>query len=224
MKKSDDVRHCSFCDRSQHLVALLIEKPGAAICNECVVQLSIRLSNQEQVEQATVAKDCTFCAFMATSTLSQFRSQNRRLISDKDVRICDECLSLCNDILVESNAEFEPVGIIKEISQKPFSNETPLACSFCGQPHTAKSFLIPGQNATICTDCVVVFKSADLHYKVKPDGTIPLCAFCATEMISTAAIFGGPEVAICENCMKICTEAWDDAFLFGLPSKRQHLR
>jgi ATP-dependent protease Clp ATPase subunit len=55
---------CSFCGKSQGPSVVLIEKPGAVICNQCVYQFIEQLQDTNCGDQTERHKDCSFCSFM----------------------------------------------------------------------------------------------------------------------------------------------------------------
>lgn len=96
---------CSFCFKNEEAVSLLIEKPGSIICNECVVAFSETLSKDQNAGEPTeLHKDCTFCNFILGLPhwmQAPSPSRGRRLIRKEGVSICDDCLELCREILLE---------------------------------------------------------------------------------------------------------------------------
>ncbi|MGD9685312.1 MAG: ClpX C4-type zinc finger protein [Candidatus Obscuribacterales bacterium] len=93
-------KQCSFCNKSQDSVALLIEKPGLFICNECVAEFNRTVSNADISEEVEVDNDCSFCSFMRSHPFLQALVRpGRRLIRGPRHSICNECLDVCNEIL-----------------------------------------------------------------------------------------------------------------------------
>jgi ATP-dependent protease Clp ATPase subunit len=87
-----DYLHCTFCGRSRGQCAKLIAGPGVYICDGCVA-LARGWPVAEDPERR-----CSFCGMP------------RRMIGAVFVQgtvpacLCDECLDLCDEILVEEQA------------------------------------------------------------------------------------------------------------------------
>jgi len=107
---------CSFCGKHKDEVALIIDGPGVMICGGCVrsyTELSKDTQNGEKTEPHT---QCSFCSFLSEMRRSMPTWMQpflvpsvggRRLFRGGDYCICDDCLDLCNEIIVE-----------KQLSQK----------------------------------------------------------------------------------------------------------
>jgi len=74
---------------------------------------------------------CSFCR--------RARAEVRCLVAGPGVSICDACVQLGVQILVEETAEPVPDGA---------------TCSFCAKAHPAVEILISGAEALICDECV----------------------------------------------------------------------
>lgn len=75
--------HCSFCGRPQTAVEKVIAGPGVYICNECVLTA--------RPVPLPAAERCSFCGRHGSSMST----------AGHGVRICDGCLELCREVLVE---------------------------------------------------------------------------------------------------------------------------
>ena len=107
---------CSFCGKHKDEVAVIIDGPGVMICDGCVrsyTELSKDTHNGEKTEPHT---ECSFCSFLSEMRASTPKFMQpylgppvggRRLFLCGDYCICDDCLDLCNEIIVE-----------KQLSQK----------------------------------------------------------------------------------------------------------
>lgn len=95
---------CSFCGKNQKQVTKLIAGPHGYICDGCVSQVhaviagpgrtaSTPLATIQQVRHEAGAEQCSFCG--------KHRYQVAAMASAGDMRICDECLELCEEILSE---------------------------------------------------------------------------------------------------------------------------
>jgi ATP-dependent protease Clp ATPase subunit len=92
---------CSFCAKQNDEVQLLIEKPGAIICNECVTSFNAQMSQADCAHATTPHEECSFCSFMKAMPAGIFpdSSLGYRLIRTEKACICDECLDICNEVL-----------------------------------------------------------------------------------------------------------------------------
>ncbi len=100
-RRSNKIR-CSFCNVSQTDTKKLIAGPGVYICGDCVatagdvVATAAPAKGPRQVVLRPAAgepHDCHFCGKPS--------SQSGQVVKGGRSRICDECLQLCHDILVE---------------------------------------------------------------------------------------------------------------------------
>lgn len=91
---------CTFCGRLEHDVRQLIAGPGAYICSACVRLARRVVRRGEQVDTALTSLQpvpatsklaCSFCAKPAR--------QVTRLVAGPGIRICNECLDRCDEIL-----------------------------------------------------------------------------------------------------------------------------
>jgi hypothetical protein len=104
-------RQCNFCARKQADVLKLIAGPSDVyVCDLCV---RVFLSYYEGTPPTTLPSDlsisdqsslgrCSFCRKVAAQTASG------KLITGSEVRICDECVDLCMEILNEELFAYEP--------------------------------------------------------------------------------------------------------------------
>lgn len=95
---------CSFCGKSQKQVKKLIAGPGAYICDGCVGGAHVVMAEPGRTISTPIAEiqlagdegrdeQCSFCR--------KPRHQVAAMASTADVRICGECLGLCDEILDE---------------------------------------------------------------------------------------------------------------------------
>jgi len=104
---------CSFCGRSREECAKLIAGPGVFICAWCVAQASRlapdaavdgRAEGPLRLEAPGSQVPCSFCGKEARQVGSLVASGLATAPGGKfgpGVRICDECLDLCGEILAE---------------------------------------------------------------------------------------------------------------------------
>jgi ATP-dependent protease Clp ATPase subunit len=104
---------CDFCGRARDAVIKLISGPRVFVCDACVltfVELAtdgaatpreppVTIELAESGRAATSTASCSFCGKLPRETRFRFEQEHehggRRVI-------CDECVSLCIDILAES--------------------------------------------------------------------------------------------------------------------------
>jgi ATP-dependent protease Clp ATPase subunit len=102
---------CSFCGRRQKQVKKLIAGKGGYICDGCMRRAqaviaepgrtaSAAITAIEQVGADTTAEQCSFCG--------KRRQQVTAMASAGDVRICDECLELCDEIVNDAELRSFP--------------------------------------------------------------------------------------------------------------------
>jgi hypothetical protein len=94
---------CSFCGRVQQKVRMLITGPGVYICEACILTVegvvatgiaaTTPVATIDLVSEQARAERCSFCG--------KRRHEVPALASAGDVRICTECLHLCQEILTE---------------------------------------------------------------------------------------------------------------------------
>jgi hypothetical protein len=89
---------CSFCGKKQEEVQKLIAGPGCYICDLCVNDALKTASEGEPTGAITilVAKQadarCSFCGQLPKDVV--------RIVGVPTARICNQCLKICNEILV----------------------------------------------------------------------------------------------------------------------------
>jgi len=106
---SGNLRSCSFCGNSQKEVKKLIAGPHAYICDGCVSRAhaviaghdeaaSTPIATIQQVSDEAGAKQCSFCGKQRYQ-VAAMTSAGETLI------ICDECLELCDEIIIEEQGD-----------------------------------------------------------------------------------------------------------------------
>ncbi len=95
MEKKVQRNRCSFCGKAVDEVANIIQGPSVHICNECVVESRSALSGAPK--QAWSANDgrCNFCGRDQTHHLRRVGKEG------VEARICEECVKLCEEVLIE---------------------------------------------------------------------------------------------------------------------------
>jgi ClpX C4-type zinc finger protein len=99
---SAELLSCSFCGKHQKQVKKLIAGPHAYICDRCTERIhsvlaspgksvSTPLATIHQLSADAGDARCSFCA--------QARQQVEVMVSAGDVRICGECVALCDEIV-----------------------------------------------------------------------------------------------------------------------------
>ena len=110
---SGNLLSCSFCGRSQKHVKKLIAGPGVYICDSCISGVhaaivepgrtaSTPIATIQQVSDEGETEQCSFCG--------KRRYELAAMASAGDARICDECLELCDEILVRNRPSFTVIG------------------------------------------------------------------------------------------------------------------
>ncbi len=105
MPDARDLVSCSFCGaRREQVKALIGGMLHVYICDQCVGRAHVVIAGPvrtastpvaaiQQVSDEAVADQCTFCG--------KPRDRVAAMASAGDMRICDECLELCDEILSE---------------------------------------------------------------------------------------------------------------------------
>ena len=98
-----DLLYCSFCGNDQKHVKKLIAGPGVYICDRCVDRADAVLQTGTEVATPTailravgadpMAGRCCFCG--------KARREVAAMASTDDVRICNECVALCQEIVTD---------------------------------------------------------------------------------------------------------------------------
>jgi len=104
---SAELLSCSFCGKNQKHVKKLIAGPHAYICDRCIGRAHLVLrpagttpsSPIATIHQVSVEARDTRCSFCAKG-----RHQVEVMAAAGDVRICGECLALCDEIISEEPA------------------------------------------------------------------------------------------------------------------------
>ena len=129
------------------------------------------LAGMEKVRETRVNLSQTYCSFCGKP-----RGKVRDLIARKNMvnaYICDECLEVCHQILVEERSE--ALGDLERANYARVSRDDrwfskPLRCSFCGRPQDYVRYLISSPSKTeeqhyICSRCVGNARKILLHVK-----------------------------------------------------------
>ena len=102
---------CSFCGMSQRQVKKLIAGRGVYVCDGCMRRIhtvfaapgqtaSTPTATIRQVGDEARAEQCSFCG--------KPRGQVGAMASAGEVRMCNECLALCDEIISEELGEPGP--------------------------------------------------------------------------------------------------------------------
>jgi ATP-dependent protease Clp ATPase subunit len=115
LKEPRDLCSCTFCGASKQAAVKLIAGPGVFICDRCVaLAIEVTVTDEPRASERTrlvpVSDRKTRCGFCGNRA-----ARCRRLVGaigsasgeatpkypGPGVRICDECLGLCNEIMFE---------------------------------------------------------------------------------------------------------------------------
>lgn len=100
-KKAATILACTFCGLPKHKVTKLVAGPGVYICGDCVAL--VHRVGSEPVETPRTRLDpvpagsrlqCSFCGKAAPKASG--------LVAGPGVRICAECLRLCDEVIAAS--------------------------------------------------------------------------------------------------------------------------
>jgi ClpX C4-type zinc finger len=90
---------CTFCQRSQDIVAKLIAGPNVFICDACVALAEQSMTGAPATHGIVLAGDqtkarCSFCR--------KRRTTERPILKGPAAGICAQCLNTCRQILIDS--------------------------------------------------------------------------------------------------------------------------
>jgi len=88
---------CSFCDKRREQVVHLVTGPAVSICDHCIpLGQRIMFDNDDSIPLDAI---CSFCR--------KARPEIQALIGSdlSDVHICNVCVQLCTEIIVETRGE-----------------------------------------------------------------------------------------------------------------------
>jgi ATP-dependent protease Clp ATPase subunit len=92
------------------------------------------------------------------------------------------------------------------------------ACSFCGKREDEVRGLVPGQNATICHECLDLCsdilrdeleseKSAGSGQRqLQLDRPAISCSFCGRAEVEVHRLIVGLKVCVCDECIRRCSD------------------
>ena len=113
---------CSCCGKTAADVEKLIAGPDVNICNFCVAELMAELRARPSDPEPSVAQVCDErCSFCGKA-----RIDVKRLFRRRDRRICDECATLCSDIVMYALATKE----VTRLGTAGIMEETRSSCSY----------------------------------------------------------------------------------------------
>lgn len=112
-EEANELHVCTFCGQLQNQVQKLIAGPGVFICDRCVALANEAMTNSEtrRNESAELSEEvseknakCTFCGKPKRSVDHMIigRAFGPTFQRGPYVRICNECLDLCDRMLGES--------------------------------------------------------------------------------------------------------------------------
>ena len=111
---------------------------GAAILAEVDALLAARSPGAEQPQEEAGVWRCSFCG--------KTQDEVRKLIASPTVRICNECIDLCNDIIAEEADDTNDADDV--------TGDRELRCSFCGKHEAEVGKLFSGPTVYICKECI----------------------------------------------------------------------
>lgn len=88
---------CTFCGSSNRSTPVLVTAPEVAICADCVSVAGSALVEADRVapsgEGSKIALRCSFC--------DRSTADVRRLVAGPQVRICDQCVHVADEVLAQ---------------------------------------------------------------------------------------------------------------------------
>jgi len=101
--------------------------------------------NHKKEDPSEIIK-CSFCG--------KTKNAVRIIIAGPNVYICDECIDLCNDILVQKISNY------KNPLKKEFQNISigDISCAFCNMPAQNTEYVIIPDRGPLCRVCLEVIR------------------------------------------------------------------
>ena len=132
---------------------------------------------------------CSFCG--------KTQNEVEKIITGNNACICNECISLCCEILDEEGIEYK---------NYEYQNSEELECFFCKKQRKDVSLLISGPNCCICDECSKKLKNYTLQVQ-DINGT---CSFCGKNQNEVKILAQNGGYSICNECVDLVTELIED--------------
>lgn len=129
---------------------------------------------------------CSFCKRPSDKVLA--------LVRGPKINICNDCVDVCNDILLEN-------GYYISLPKKKYIVDN---CSFCGKhKNEVKKIISFCYNTNICNECIDLISNyyKDSNENIIENKELKTCSFCKKEF---SKIYKNKEFTICEECIELC--------------------
>ena len=184
--------YCLFCGKSRKEVKQLFGFDSILICDRCIEEcqgLMDEQSGKMETHQkfSVYSTECSFCG--------NERSSDRRFVGGGDASICEQCISLIENLQHE------------EISNRSSGSEQKFHCSFCGKGrHEVRNIVAGPDGIQLCNECALlalsISKEESKEEPMQPlkYGTGPHCSFCNKGVKKARMMASGSGVYICDRC------------------------
>ena len=112
-----------------------------------------------------------YCSFCGKS-----QHEVHKLITGPSVFICNDCVELCDEIIVEEDQQ-------EGLSKKP--EKAPMRCSFCNKTDREVEHVLTGPSVFICSECVAI-SNRIISEREKSDTSTDASKKLSTEVVSEA--------------------------------------
>ena len=112
-----------------------------------------------------------YCSFCGKS-----QHEVHKLIAGPSVFICNDCVELCDEIIVEEDQQ-------EGLSKKP--EKAPMRCSFCNKTDREVEHILTGPSVFICSECVAI-SNRIISEREKSDTSTDASKKLSTEVVSEA--------------------------------------
>jgi len=112
-----------------------------------------------------------YCSFCGKS-----QHEVHKLIAGPSVFICNDCVELCDEIIVEEDQQ-------EGLSKKP--EKAPMRCSFCNKTDREVEHVLTGSSVFICSECVAI-SNRIISEREKSDTSTDASKKLSTEVVSEA--------------------------------------
>lgn len=203
---------CSFCGKGVPEIFGLHAGLDAQICDECIEICASIVSGRRKTpprasqtagdptDEKSEEGRCSFCRCSAADA--------ETLIGGPVVFICDACVDMGMPILNRRpNANHRRDG-----ERSAGDEDSPLViCNFCGRTQDEALFLVKGEAAAICAECIELtgymfdgLPDRGSGERLSEDDTP--CSFCRKPAKKVRGLVGGMNCHICDECHKVCSE------------------
>ena len=194
--------------RERILSAVILSGEAAAVSSVQVPMESLTMTRQGSAPIICAAEShgsadlvCTFCG--------KFGKEVGVLLQADEFRICDECVTLCDDIIVEGHAQAksrENLGATTESDLERLTDLIPILKRLRCPPELLGDLK---EGVRVSLDALPRGRAAVVAGPQESAAVPRGCSFCGAPESSLRRLIAGPEVCICDGCIRICNNLLD---------------